>query len=276
MREVNINGITIGNGHPFALIAGPCVMESEESCLSIAKIVQRICGELEIGYIFKASFDKANRSSIGSFRGPGIDAGIKILKKIKKETGLPVSSDVHSMEDVEALAGVLDVLQIPAFLCRQTDLIMCAAKTGKVVNIKKGQFLAPWDVRNIIDKMTNAGNHNIIITERGSTFGYNNLVVDFKGLPIIRQFGYPVCFDATHSVQLPGGAGTSSGGQREFVAPLVRAAVSVGVDALFMEVHEDPDNALSDGPNMVTPDELNLILTNAKLIDSLVKKKSMI
>ena len=276
MREVQINGITIGNGRPFALIAGPCVIESEEMCVRLASRLKKISAELEIGFIFKASFDKANRSSGSAYRGPGVKKGMQILADIKKEFHLPVTSDVHSVEDVEMLSDLLDIIQIPAFLCRQTDLILAAAKTGKPINIKKGQFLAPWDVRNIIEKMTAAGNHNIIITERGSTFGYNNLVVDFKGLPIMRGFGYPVCFDATHSVQLPGGAGTSSGGQREFVPTLIRAGVAVGIDALFMEVHEDPDNALSDGPNMVTPDELVAILKNAIYIDNLVKGKEML
>jgi 2-dehydro-3-deoxyphosphooctonate aldolase (KDO 8-P synthase) len=276
MHEVILNGITVGNGQPFLLVAGPCVIESEKMCLDIALRVRDICEELEINYIFKASFDKANRSSLNSFRGPGREQGLRILQKIRDQVGVGIQSDVHSIEDINDFSGVLDVMQIPAFLCRQTDLLVAAAETGKVVNIKKGQFLAPWDVRNIIDKITSMGNHNIIITERGTSFGYNNLVVDFKGLPIIRQFGYPVCFDATHSVQLPGGAGTSSGGQREFVPHLVRAAMAVGVDALFMEVHEDPDNALSDGPNMVTPDDLYEILKNAKLLDKLVKKKKMI
>jgi 2-dehydro-3-deoxyphosphooctonate aldolase (KDO 8-P synthase) len=276
MHEVIVNGIPVGNGNPFLLVAGPCVIESEKMCLDIARRVRDICGELEISFIFKASFDKANRSSINSYRGPGRDQGLRIMEKIRDKAGVGIQSDVHSLEDIEEFAPVLDVLQIPAFLCRQTDLVLAAAETGKTVNIKKGQFLAPWDVRNIIDKITSAGNRSIIITERGTSFGYNNLVVDFKGLPIIRQFGYPVCFDATHSVQLPGGAGTSSGGQREFVPHLVRAAMAVGVDALFMEVHEDPDHALSDGPNMVTPEDLYLILKNAKLLDKLVKKKMMI
>lgn len=276
MHEVIVNGITVGNGAPFLLVAGPCVIESEKMCLDIARRVRDICEELEINFLFKASFDKANRSSVNSYRGPGRAHGLKILEKIRDKAGVGIQSDVHSIEDIQDFGPVLDVMQIPAFLCRQTDLVIAAAETGKTVNIKKGQFLAPWDVRNIIDKITSTGNHNIIITERGTSFGYNNLVVDFKGLPIIRQFGYPVCFDATHSVQLPGGAGTSSGGQREFVPHLVRAAMAVGVDALFMEVHEDPDNALSDGPNMVTPDDLYVILKNAKLLDKLVKKKMMI
>ena len=276
MREVIINGKKVGNGEPFLLVAGPCVIESERMCLDLARRLRDMCEDLDINFLFKASFDKANRSSISSYRGPGRDQALRIFERIREKAGVGLQSDVHSIEDIQDFSDVLDVMQIPAFLCRQTDLVVAAAETGKAVNIKKGQFLAPWDVRNIIDKITSTGNHNIIITERGTSFGYNNLVVDFKGLPIIRQFGYPVCFDATHSVQLPGGAGTSSGGQREFVPPLVRAAMAVGVDALFMEVHEDPDNALSDGPNMVTPDDLYEILKNAKMLDKLVKKKMML
>ena len=276
-RTIQCGSVTIGPGSGrLAVIAGPCMAESVELCLDVARECRSVCNRLGLGYIFKASFDKANRSSINSYRGPGRDQGLRIMEKIRDKAGVGIQSDVHSLEDIEVFAPVLDVLQIPAFLCRQTDLVLAAAETGKTVNIKKGQFLAPWDVRNIIDKITSTGNRNIIITERGTSFGYNNLVVDFKGLPIIRQFGYPVCFDATHSVQLPGGAGTSSGGQREFVPHLVRAAMAVGVDALFLEVHEDPDNALSDGPNMVTPGDLYDILKNAKLLDKLVKKKMMI
>ena len=271
-----IDGTAVGNGNPFLLFAGPCVIESEKACVRIARRVKEMCDDLDIKFVFKASFDKANRSSVSSFRGPGKSRGYKILEKVRQDVGVPLLSDVHSPEDVDEFKDLLDVMQIPAFLCRQTDLVIAAAESGRPVNIKKGQFLAPWDVRNIIDKITSAGNRDIIITERGSSFGYNNLVVDFKGVPIIRQFGYPVCFDATHSVQLPGGAGTSSGGQREFVFPLLRAALAVGVDAIFVETHEDPDSALSDGPNMVPVDELYEILKNAKLIDNLVKKKLMV
>ncbi|MEW6203120.1 MAG: 3-deoxy-8-phosphooctulonate synthase [bacterium] len=276
MREIKINNIRIGNGQPFVLIAGPCVIESEVSCRKLAHKLKSISEEIKIPLIFKASYDKANRSSIKSFRGPGIRSGKKILSRIKKELGVPILSDVHSIDDVKFFEDTLDVLQIPAFLCRQTDLVLAAAKTKRAVNIKKGQFLAPWDVRNVIDKIATTGNHNIMITERGTVFGYNNLVVDFKGVPLMRQFGYPVCFDATHSVQLPGGAGTTSGGQREFVGHLVRAGVATGIDALFLEVHETPDRALSDGPNMITPDELICILKNAKILDDAVKSNSMI
>ncbi|MEW5947704.1 MAG: 3-deoxy-8-phosphooctulonate synthase [bacterium] len=276
MREIRLNGISIGGGAPFVLIAGPCVIESEADCVRTAKTVKDICDGLKVPFIFKTSYDKANRSSIQSYRGPGPKAGRRIIARIKNELGVPVLSDVHSVSDVEYFKDVLDVVQIPAFLCRQTDLIVAAAKTGRAVNVKKGQFLAPWDIRNVIDKIVSAGNRDIIITERGSVFGYNNLVVDFKGLPLMRQFGYPVCFDATHSVQLPGGAGTSTGGQKEFVPHLVRAAVATGVDALFIEVHENPGNALSDSENMISPDELEKILKNAKILDEIVKSNSMI
>lgn len=264
--------IKIGNNFPFVLIAGPCVIESEENAFNIASEIKRICGELEIPFIFKASYDKANRSSINSYRGPGIAKGLQILKNIKKKLNIPLVSDVHLPEEINLAKDTLDMIQIPAFLCRQTDLIIKAAKTGKPINVKKGQFLAPWDIRNIIDKVSSTGNKQLLLTERGTMFGYNNLVVDFKSLPIIRQFGYPVCFDATHSVQLPGGAGTSSGGQKEFISHLVRASVAVGIDALFLEVHNLPESALSDGQNMVSLDELSLILEEAKAIDKMVKK----
>lgn len=275
MNAIDINGINIGADNPFVLIAGPCVIEDEDRCYSTAVELKHICRELDIPLVFKASYDKANRSSVHSYRGPGIDAGVRLFRKIKKELGLHVTTDVHTPEEIAKVSSVVDILQIPAFLCRQTDLIVAAAKTGKPVNIKKGQFLAPWDVRNIIEKCVSSGNRKIIITERGSTFGYNNLVVDFKSLPIIRQFGYPVCFDATHSVQLPGGAGTSSGGQREFVEPMIRAAVAVGLDALFIETHDDPDEALSDGPNMVPLGSLKSLLTLARNLDRLVKKQAV-
>ncbi|HOC90850.1 MAG TPA: 3-deoxy-8-phosphooctulonate synthase [bacterium] len=276
MTGFDISGIPIGGGAPFVLIAGPCVLESEDSCFSIAKELKSICGEIGVPLVFKVSYDKANRSSGSSFRGLGIKSGKKLFAKVKRELGLPVTTDAHSMEEVDEIAPFIDIIQIPAFLCRQTDLVVGSAKTGKPVNIKKGQFLAPWDVRNIIDKCLGAGNDKIIITERGSTFGYNNLVVDFKSLPIIRRFGYPVCFDATHSVQLPGGAGTSSGGQREFVDPLVRACMAVGVDALFLETHHEPDEALSDGQNMVPLKNLKNLLLHAKALDAMVKKQDMI
>jgi 2-dehydro-3-deoxyphosphooctonate aldolase (KDO 8-P synthase) len=250
-RVVEVRHVRLGGGGPLFVIAGPCVVENESLCLNVAERVQQITAKLGIPYVFKSSYDKANRTSGGSFRGLGIDEGLRIIERVRDTIGVPVLSDVHSVEDVRAAAGVLDVLQIPAFLCRQTDLLFAAGQTGKVVNVKKGQFLAPWDMRHAVEKVASTGNHNILLTERGVSFGYNNLVSDFRSLPIMRQWGYPVVFDATHSVQLPGGAGTASTGQREFVAPLARAAVAVGCDGLFMEVHPDPDHAPSDGPNMV-------------------------
>ncbi|HOX29059.1 MAG TPA: 3-deoxy-8-phosphooctulonate synthase [bacterium] len=273
MVGIDVRGLSIGAGSPFVLISGPCVIEDEKSSFEIAASLAEICRRVGVPLIFKASYDKANRSSINSYRGVGIQAGKRLLERVAKELGIPVTTDVHTPQEIEKIAPVVDILQIPAFLCRQTDLIVAAAKTGKPVNVKKGQFLAPWDVRNIIDKCTSAGNRKVIITERGSTFGYNNLVVDFKSIPIIRSMGYPVCFDATHSVQLPGGAGTSSGGQREFVEPLIRAGIAVGIDALFIETHPDPDEALSDGPNMVPLAQLEGILSSAKALDEIAKKR---
>jgi 2-dehydro-3-deoxyphosphooctonate aldolase (KDO 8-P synthase) len=270
-REVKINGIKIGGGNPLALIAGPCVIENEKHALKHAAMIKEICAEEGVPYIFKSSYDKANRSSLKSYRGPGIDKGLEILKKIKKEFGIPVLSDVHCKEDISKAKEVLDIIQIPAFLCRQTDFITEAAKTGKAVNVKKGQFLAPWDMKNIVEKIESAGNKNIIITERGAVFGYNNLVSDFRSLEIMREFGYPVVYDATHSVQLPGGEGCSSGGERRFVAPLSRAAAAVGCDGLFLEVHEDPDKALCDGPNMIDLKTLKTLLEKIKKIDNSIK-----
>ncbi|MEC4676829.1 MAG: 3-deoxy-8-phosphooctulonate synthase [Nitrospirota bacterium] len=260
-REIKIGPVTFGNNRPLFLIAGPCVIESEEITFHTAERLKEICGRRNIGLIFKSSYDKANRTSIGSFRGPGIEKGLRILSDVKSRFDLPVISDIHSVEEIEPAADVLDALQIPAFLCRQTDLIVAAAETWMPVNVKKGQFLSPWDVKNITEKFISTGNHNLFITERGTSFGYNNLVVDFRGLPIIRSFGYPVIFDITHSLQTPGGQGTSSGGQREFAEPLARAAVAVGVDGLFMEVHPEPGKALCDGPNMISLDDVDRLLT---------------
>lgn len=259
-RVVEVRHLRLGAGGPLFVIAGPCVVEDERMCLSVAERVQQITSKLGLPYIFKSSYDKANRTSVGSFRGLGIEEGLRILERVRDAIGVPVLSDVHSLEDVNAASGVLDVLQIPAFLCRQTDLLLAAGRTGKVVNVKKGQFLAPWDMRHAVEKVASTGNHNIMLTERGASFGYNNLVSDFRSLPIMRQWGYPVVFDATHSVQLPGGAGNASAGQREFVAPLARAAVAVGCDGLFLEVHPDPDRAPSDGPNMVPLDRVEDLL----------------
>ena len=245
----------------LSLIAGPCVIESEEMVMDIAERVKEICDRLGIDYCFKASFDKANRTSITSYRGPGIEEGLKILNKVKETYGLKVLTDIHEPWQAEEAAKVVDILQIPAFLCRQTDLLIAAGNTGKTVNVKKGQFLSPSDLKPLITKIESTGNHNIMICERGTSFGYNNLVVDMTGLVEMQKFGYPVVFDATHSVQKPGGNGTSSGGNREHVEYLAKAAVAVGVDTLFMEVHPDPENALSDGPNMVPLDELEGVLS---------------
>jgi 2-dehydro-3-deoxyphosphooctonate aldolase (KDO 8-P synthase) len=257
---VAVGPVRVGAGQPLALIAGPCVIEGEEFTLRVAERVQAICQQAGFPLIFKASYDKANRSSGRSFRGPGLEEGLRILEKVRGATGLPVTADVHDVGQVAAVADAVDLLQIPAFLCRQTDLLVAAAKAGKPVNVKKGQFLAPQDAKNIVEKVVGAGNPHLLLTERGSTFGYNNLVADMRALPILRAFGCPVVFDATHSVQLPGGAGTASSGQREFVAPLARAAVAVGVDGIFLEVHPDPDQAPSDGPNMIPLDALPLLL----------------
>ena len=252
--------VTIGPGQPLALIAGPCVIESEELTLEIARRLAAICTELGVPLVFKASFDKANRTSIASFRGPGMEQGLAVLAGVRQEVGLPVLSDIHEPGQAEAAAQVLDCLQIPAFLCRQTDLLVAAARTGKPVNIKKGQFVAPWDMGNATAKVREAGGGQILLTERGTFFGYNNLVVDMRSLCALRQHACPVVFDATHSVQLPGGGGTASGGQRQFVAPLARAAAAVGVDALFLEVHPDPDHALCDGPNSLPLDQVAPLL----------------
>lgn len=270
-REIHIKDIIMGGGRPFVLIAGPCVIESERSALDAAERLKRISADIGIPLIYKSSYDKANRSSIKSYRGPGLKEGLRILRKIGAELGLPLLSDVHRFDEIAPAAEVLDVLQIPAFLSRQTDLLTEAARTGKAVNIKKGQFLAPWDIKNAVEKVTSTGNNNVFVTERGVSFGYNNLVVDMRALPIMRETGVPVVFDATHSVQIPGGAGHASTGERKFVPFLTRAAVATGIDGLFMEVHECPDKALCDGPNMVSLESLPALLKQAKEIDSLVK-----
>lgn len=266
MRNISIGGALLGGGGAPLVIAGPCVIESADLAMETAKRLREICSALGLGFVFKSSYDKANRTSLRAFRGPGLGEGLKILSDIKSKLGVPVISDVHSVEQVLPASEVLDAIQIPAFLSRQTDLIISASLTGKPVNIKKGQFLAPWDMKNIIEKFTSTGNQNVFITERGTSFGYNNLVVDFRGLPIMRSLGYPVVFDVTHSLQLPGGQGGSSGGQREFAEPLMRAAVAVGVDGLFMEVHPEPDKALCDGPNMISLGELKDMLKTVKEI----------
>ena len=252
---------SIGDGQPLALLAGPCVIESEDFTLKMAEAIKEVCDRLGVNLIFKSSFDKANRTSIKSFRGQSLEKGLAIFERVKREVGVPVVTDIHESYQAAPVGEVVDVLQIPAFLCRQTDLLLAAAATGKTINVKKGQFLAPWDMQNVVKKLEDGGAKNILLTERGTSFGYNALVVDFRGLPQMRDFGYPVVFDATHSVQMPGGQGNSSGGQREFVPYLARAAAAVGVDAIFMEVHENPDQALSDGPNMVPLDQLEAVLT---------------
>ncbi|MFP4446000.1 MAG: 3-deoxy-8-phosphooctulonate synthase [Desulfosudaceae bacterium] len=259
--------IQIGSGMPLALIAGPCVLEDYETAFQTARTLKAVTAELGMPFIFKASYDKANRSAITSFRGPGLTEGLAMLGRIKQELDIPIISDVHLPQEIAPAAEVLDILQVPAFLCRQTDFIIQIAKTGKIINIKKGQFLAPWDVINVVDKAAAAGNDRLLITERGSVFGYNNLVVDFRGIPIMReQTKKPVIFDATHSVQLPGGSGTSSGGQREFAPVLARAAVAAGADGIFMEVHPDPDRALCDGPNSLQLDRVADVLTTLMAI----------
>ena len=265
-RPVRIAGLTIGGGAPLALIGGPCAIEDERHALMMAERLKRITADARVPFIYKSSYDKANRSSVHSYRGPGLKEGLRILARVKEATGLPVLSDVHDVAEVEPAAEVLDVLQVPAFLCRQTDLLLACGRTRRPVNVKKGQFLAPRDMVNVVEKIRSTGNDAILLTERGTSFGYNNLVVDFRGLPIMRGLGFPVIFDATHSVQLPGGAGDRSGGERQYVQALARAAVAVGVDALFMEIHEDPDRTLpdgrplSDGPNMLRVDDLPRLL----------------
>ncbi len=271
-REIRFKNITIGGDNPFVLIAGPCVIESENSTLEAAARLKQITADLGIPFIFKSSFDKANRSSEKSFRGPGIKEGLRILGRIGRELDLPLLSDVHRFEEIGPAAEVLDIIQVPAFLCRQTDFVIDVAKTGRVINIKKGQFLAPWDIKNAAEKAASTGNDKIIITERGVSFGYNNLVADMRSLPIIRGFGYPVVFDATHSVQLPGAGGTASSGDRTFVPHLARAATAAGIDALFMEVHACPDKALCDGPNMLSLDDLPALLRQVREIDGIVKQ----
>ena len=268
---VKVGKIKIGGKEPFFLIAGPCVIENERITLSVAKELKIICEDLSIPLIFKSSYDKANRSSIQSFRGPGLKKGLKILSKVKEKFGIPLLSDVHSTGEIKEAAKVLDIIQIPAFLCRQTDLLLEAGKSGKVVNVKKGQFLSPVDVKNIIEKINSTGNRKVLLTERGTFFGYHNLVVDFRSLFIMKKFGCPVIFDATHSVQQPA-LSEVSGGRREFVPLLVRSALAAGCAGLFLEVHPNPEEALSDGPNMIGLDDLPPLLEQAKEIDIMVKK----
>jgi len=271
IRTIEIGNITLANDAPFVLIAGPCQLESLDHARMLADGIAEAAAATDTGFIFKASYDKANRSSLLGKRGLGIDRGLEILAAIREEFGCPVITDVHDIGQCARAAEVVDVLQIPAFLCRQTDLLLAAGETGKAINVKKGQFLAPWDMANVAAKIASTGNQRIMLCERGASFGYNMLVSDFRSLPIMARTGYPVVFDATHSVQLPGGQGTSSGGQREFVAPLARAAVAVGTAAVFIETHQDPDNSPSDGPNMVPLDQLGGVLAGLRAIDRLTK-----
>ena len=271
-KKIKIGGFEIGGGRPLALIAGPCVIESADSALRHAASIKSVADRVGMPLVFKSSYDKANRTSLSSFRGPGIEEGLRILAKVRQEIGVPVLTDVHEKEQIALVKDAADVLQIPAFLCRQTDFVVAVARSGKVVNVKKGQFLAPWDVGNIVDKIVSTGNEQVMVTERGASFGYNNLVSDMRSLVVLGELGYPVVFDATHSLQLPGGLGKASGGERRYIAALARAAVAVGVDALFMEVHEDPDRALSDGPNSLPLGEIEELLKRVKEIDQLAKR----
>jgi len=271
-KEVITGEIHIGNNHPFVLIAGPCVIETKEMVLKIAHEIKQLADQEGISYIFKASYDKANRSSHKSFRGPGLQSGLEILEAVKMQAGVPVLSDVHTVEEVNQASEVLDIMQIPAFLCRQTDLVMAAGKSGKIVNLKKGQFLSPWDMQNVVNKVLETGNQNILLTERGTCFGYNNLINDMRSLVIMRDMGFPVVYDATHSTQLPGAMGNASGGRPEFVRYLSRAAAAVGIDALYLEVHPDPKNALSDSGCMISLSELPQLLKQVKAVDSMVKQ----
>ena len=269
--KVNCGKIEISNENKICIIAGPCQLESEQHALDIAGKIKEITNKFELGFIYKTSFDKANRTSLKSKRGVGLDASLQVFDKIKKELNVPILTDVHNVEQCTVISKHVDVMQIPAFLCRQTDLLIAAAKTNKIINVKKGQFLAPWDMVNVTKKISDSGNKNILVTERGASFGYNTLVSDFRSIPIMSKNGYPVVFDATHSVQQPGGLGEKSGGQREFVEYLARAAVAVGVAAVFMETHPDPDNAPSDGPNMVPLSKMENLLKQLLKIDQLIK-----
>jgi len=270
-KKIKIGGFEIGGGRPLALIAGPCVIESADSAMRHAALIKSVADRVGMPVIFKSSYDKANRTSLSSFRGPGIDEGLRILAKVRREIGVPVLTDVHEKDQAALVKDSADVLQIPAFLCRQTDFVLAVARSGKVVNVKKGQFLAPWDVHNIVEKILSTGNDQVMVTERGASFGYNNLVSDMRSLVVLGELGYPVVFDATHSLQLPGGLGKASGGERHYIPALARAAVAVGIDALFMEVHENPDRALSDGPNSLPLGELEELLKRVKEIDALLK-----
>lgn len=270
-KRISIGEFQIGGDLPIVVIAGPCVIESKESALQHATALKEKADRVGVPYIFKSSYDKANRSSVRSFRGPGLKKGLAILAEVKKQVGVPVLTDVHEIDQVGPVKEVADILQIPAFLCRQTDFVIAVGNSGKIVNVKKGQFLAPWDMRNVVEKIRSTGNEQILLTERGVSFGYNNLVSDMRSLVVMRELGYPVVFDATHSLQLPGGLGNASGGERRYIPALARAGVAVGIDALFMEVHQDPDHALSDGPNSLDLKDFEKLLQTVKIIDSLTK-----
>ena len=275
IKKINIGDFEVSNNLPFFLISGPCQLESRDHAIFIAEKIKKICEKLKIKLVFKTSFDKANRTSLDSKRGIGIDKSIKIFEEIKKKFDLPVLTDVHTIEQCNQIKNVVDIIQIPAFLCRQTDLLVAAAKTNLIINVKKGQFLAPWDMKNVIKKISASGNDKILVTERGVSFGYNTLISDMRSLSIMKKENYPVIFDATHSVQRPGGKGDASGGEREFIYDLSKAAVSNGISGLFIEVHEDPDNAPSDGPNMIKLSDLEKFLANIKKIDDLVKNENL-
>ena len=270
-NAIKINNFNVSNDLPFFLIAGPCSIESKDHAIDHAGKINEICKQLNLNFVYKSSFDKANRSSSLSSRGVGIDQGLKILSDVKKTFGIPLITDVHESYQCKDVANVVDIIQIPAFLCRQTDLLYAAAETNKIINVKKGQFLAPWDMKNVLNKIVDYGNNQVLLTERGTSFGYNTLVSDMRAIPQMSQFGYPIIFDATHSVQQPGGMGITSGGQREFVPILARAANSIGVSGLFIEVHENPDDAPSDGPNMLKISELSALLSKLIQLDKLVK-----
>jgi 2-dehydro-3-deoxyphosphooctonate aldolase (KDO 8-P synthase) len=271
-KLVKVGQIEIGAGSPLVVIAGPCVIESKDSALRHAAALKEKADRAGVPYIFKSSYDKANRSSANSFRGPGLEKGLEILAAVKTQIGVPVLTDVHEIAQIDSVRAVADILQIPAFLCRQTDFVVAVANSARVVNVKKGQFLAPWDMRNIVDKILSTGNEQILLTERGASFGYNNLISDMRSLVVMGELGYPVVFDATHSLQLPGGLGNASGGERKYIPSLARAGVAVGIDALFMEVHEDPDQALSDGPNSLELKNFESVLRIVKEIDAMVKQ----
>src|ERR1043166_1436740 len=271
-KKVTVGTIEIGAGKPLAVIAGPCVIESRDSALRHASLLSEAAARAGVSYIFKASYDKANRSSLDSYRGPGLEKGLEILAVVKKEIGVPILTDVHEREQVSSVKDVADVLQIPPFLCRQTDFVVEVAQSQRVVNVKKGQFLAPWDIGNVVQKILSTGNEQILLTERGVSFGYNNLISDMRSLVAMREFGYPVVFDATHSLQLPGGLGKASGGERKYIAPLARAGVAAGVDALLMEVHEDPEHALGDGPNSLPLKEFEGLVRIVKELDAIAKR----